>query len=123
MSIDQPAATPLKLAPPSVDRPLLAGAATDRNEKKGNKENDVVKAESITKSAIHVALIPAFRHRHEPAQVSLLSRLTKEDSDAALAVRLCTEAQPSSRELRDDICHSSGHEVEELKKEDDGSTS
>ena len=66
-SIDQPVATPFELAPPFVDRLLPASAAIDRDEKKGNKENDVVKAESITKSAIHVALIPAFRHRHEQA--------------------------------------------------------
>jgi hypothetical protein len=31
-------------------------------------------------------------------------------------------SQPSSRELRDDMCDSSYREVEELKKEDEGST-
>ena len=109
-SIDQPSATPLKLAPPLVDRPLPAAAATDHPEEGDYQEADGddptrpeipdTEAESMAKNAIPVTPILAFLQEYESAQVLPLSRLTKEDSDAALAVRLCTGGKTTA--TRDD---------------------
>jgi hypothetical protein len=105
-SIDQPATTPLKLAPPLVDRPLPAAAATDHSKEEDYQEEDGddptrpeipdTEAESMAKNAIPVTPILDFLQEYESAQVSSLFRLTKEDSDATLAVRLCTEGKTTA---------------------------
>jgi hypothetical protein len=105
-SIDQPSATPLKLAPPLVDRPLPAAAATDRPEEEDYKEEDGddptrpeipdTEAESMAKNAILVTPILAFLQEYESAQVSPLSRLTlmpQLQSDCA------PRARPPPREI------------------------
>ena len=53
-------------------------------------------ARGITKSTTHVPPTAVSWQEYEEADVSLLSRLTKDDSDAALAVRLCTEGKTTA---------------------------
>jgi hypothetical protein len=105
-AIDQPTATPLKAAPLLVDRSVPASAATVHQEEECHQEengNDPTRlgtpdteARGITKSTTHVPPTAVSWQEYEEADVSLLSRLTKDDSDAALAVRLCTEGKTTA---------------------------
>ena len=99
-------ANQLSPAAPHVDRPLPDGTATVHQEEECHQEENGddptrlgtpdTEARGITKSTTHVPPTAVSWQEYEEADVSLLSRLTKDDSDAAFAVRLCTEGKTTA---------------------------